>query len=115
MYTPRAVILVVFGLFTLVFCLGSRPACDNRTPSIACSTISITVQPGQCVAFNNPCDPGAWDRVDGFRLCDPPAGIFVQTQRRRAGTTRELCASLTVGVLVDEPVGFTYVRPGALR
>ena len=62
-----------------VFCLGNRPACDNRRPDISCDTdIPVNVLPGTCVAVDNPCESsGAWSRVDGLRLCDEPSGLFL--------------------------------------
>ncbi len=109
-------LLVQLGFLAILFLLlmGNRPACDTRTPTMTCTDVNITVGPGECVPLDNPCDDNMWTRVDGFRLCDEPAGIFVQTRRRRSGTERELCASTTVGTLINEPVGFVYVRPGEL-
>ena len=113
MHTRRPVTLVVFGLFTMVFCLGNRPDCDRRQPNITCNDFAVTVSPGQCVDISNPCDPsGDFDRVDGFRLCDAPAGIFVRTNRSRTGSTRQICAALDVAPLVNETAGFIYATPG---
>jgi hypothetical protein len=80
--------------------------------------MSVQLDPGTCVELTNPCGDHAWVRLDAFRLCDEPNGLFIQTQRDPR--TRFLCADASVGLLQDVPVDFFYARPsdsgvGSLR
>ncbi len=113
MYTRRPCVLVGFSLFTIVFVTGNRPNCDRRDPTITtCSDVIITVAPGTCVDFDNPCNPAsAWLRLDGFRLCDEPPGLFINTTRRQSGVTRQFCTSRDVEELNNEPVTYVYTKP----
>jgi hypothetical protein len=61
------------------------------------------------VEFSNPCGNHEWVRRDGFRLCQPPAGIFLQTQH--SPRARFLCADASTRPIVDEPVEYSYARP----
>ena len=92
--------------------MGNRPSCDDTPPTLTCDMNSFFLQPGTCVEFQNPCGDHQWQwsQVDFFRLCDPPRGIYVQTQRDLRA--RFVCAAATVGSLSDEPVGYSYTRHG---
>jgi hypothetical protein len=109
-------IYYTFALLFLAFMMmGNRPSCDRRQPTLECSDMSINVAPGTCVDISNPCDAsGDFSRVDGFRLCDGPDGIFVRTNRTRSGTTRQICAASNVAALTNEPVSFIYAAPREL-
>ena len=101
---------VLLGLFFALS--GNRAACDRRAPTVTCNDLAVTVAPGDCVDITNPCDTsGDFQRFDGFRLCDEPDGIFVRTTRRRSGVTRQICASLSVARLTNEPVTYIYSAP----
>jgi hypothetical protein len=90
--------------------LGTRVDCDDTPPTLTCDMVSFQLQPGICVEFQNPCGDHQWRSIDGFRLCEPPPGIYVQTQRNPRA--RFLCADANAGNLSDVPVDFFYVRPG---
>lgn len=116
MHSLRRLRLVLLGFCALVL-LGNRPNCDqNRAPTLTCENFSVTVPPGTCVQFTNPCDDHQWTnlpRADGFRLCPAPAGITVETNRSgNQSTTRSICADASVAALVNEPVDYLYGRPG---
>jgi hypothetical protein len=117
MYTRRPFVLLGFCLFTIVFVTGNRPSCDRRDPTITtCVDVEVEVAPGTCVDIDNPCDPtGGWLRLDGFRLCDEPQGLFLNTTRRRTGTTRQLCAAADVEELNNDPVDYVYTVPNRGR
>lgn len=108
--TRRPISMGLFGLLAIVFLTGNRPNCDRRDPTITtCIDAVITIAPGTCVDIANPCDPtGDWMRVDGFRLCEEPPGLFINTTRRRTGATRQLCAAADVWELNNEPVTYVY-------
>jgi hypothetical protein len=100
----NSISLLVLALLVM----GSRPECDGRQSTLTCVDMDVTVAPGECVDITNPCDPtGEWSRVDGFRLCDAPSGIFVRTNRSRDGTTRQICATANVASL--DSVQATYI------
>jgi hypothetical protein len=94
----------------LLLFMGNKPSCDNQPLTLSCDTTSITVEPGTCVELENPCADHAWVRLDAFRLCDTPEGLFVQTQRQPRA--RQICADGSVPALMDEPFEFYYATPG---
>ncbi len=106
---PRRFALVCFAVGSAVVFAGNRPACDGDPPTLTCDQVSLNLDPGGCVELTNPCGTHQWDRLDGFRLCDPPNGLFIQTQR--SPRTRFLCADTHVATLVGEPVDFFYSTP----
>jgi hypothetical protein len=106
---PRRIVLICFAVGSSFVLGGNRPNCDNRPPTLTCDVVAVTLDPGTCVEIQNPCDNHQWSRLDALRLCDEPAGIFVETQR--TPRARFLCAAADVGTLVDEPVDFFYARP----
>jgi hypothetical protein len=108
--TRSRLALVVFSIGASTLFAGNRPACDDTPPTLTCDVVSIQLDPGSCVEFQNPCGDHQWRRIDGFRLCDPPSGIYVQTQRNPR--KRFLCADANVAALSNEPVDYFYVRPG---
>jgi hypothetical protein len=107
---PRRVALVCFAVGSSFVLLGNRPSCDDRPPTLTCDQISLQLDPGSCVEFTNPCGDHEWERLDAFRLCDAPAGLFIQTQREPRA--RFLCADASVALIQDVPVDFFYARPG---
>ena len=95
-------------LLVLMVSLGFNcPGC-GPPPTLTCDPVSISLDPGTCVEITNPCATHLWERLDSFRLCDAPAGLFIQTQR--SPRKRFLCADTSVGTLVDEPVDFFYAN-----
>jgi hypothetical protein len=69
--------------------------------------VSLSLEPGECIEFTNPCADHEWERFDGFRLCDPiPNGLGIEAQRDP--TARFLCASAGMAPLDDAPVDYFY-------
>lgn len=101
--------LVSFAIASSFVLAGNRPSCDGDPPTLACNSPSIQVDPGSCVEITNPCGDNRWHRLDGFRLCDGPPGLFVQSQRRPR--SRFVCAAAGATPVVDLPVDFFYVTP----
>lgn len=100
-----------FGLIVILACafplLASRSDCDTRQGGLTCTTVNVGVQPGQCVSISNPCG-AQWLLQDGFRLCDEPEGLTIQTTRARGVVTRELCAASGMPPLSNARVNFLY-------
>lgn len=65
------------------------------------------MQPGQCAPLSNPCGVD-WVAQDGFTLCNEPAGLTINTVRRRGVVTREICADAAIAPLFNQSVGFLY-------
>ncbi len=108
----RRTLHILGWILLALLMMANRPDCDRRQPTLTCNDMSISVSPGECVDITNPCDAsGEFTRVDGFRLCDAPDGVFVRTNRSRSGTTRQICAAVTVAPLTNEPASFIYAAP----
>lgn len=101
--------LVCFAIASSFVLAGNRPSCDGDPPTLACDSPAIQVDPGDCVEISNPCGDKQWHRLDGFRLCDGPPGLFVQSQRRPR--SRFICAAADATPVADLPVDFFYVTP----
>jgi hypothetical protein len=99
---------LLLNLSLLLF-MACKPNCDPEPPTLTCDTVALSLTPGECVEISNPCGDHQWVRLDAFRLCQPPAGIFVQTQRDPR--KRFLCADSSVQPLVDEQVHYDYIQP----
>jgi hypothetical protein len=105
--------VIGLSIVSYVFFCGNRSNCDRRRETLQCEDLYVTVSPGTCVEITNPCVDHQWlvmPQVDGFTLCDQPAGITVEGQRTRTTTTRSICAAADVASLVNEPAGFLYGR-----
>ena len=107
--TWKSVVAVTFLAFVAT---ANRPDCDRRQPTLTCNDFTVRLSPDNCIDINNPCNlSGDWSRVDGFRLCDAPAGIFVRTSRGQSVTTRQICAAADVAFLDSVEVEYIYAEP----
>lgn len=108
--------LALIGIATTsyLFLCGNQSSCDRRVPTLTCdSTPQLSVAPGTCVPLANPCVDHVWSSlpaIDGFSLCDAPAGITITTQHSTVGTTRSVCASVDVAELTGQPISFIFGR-----
>jgi SprB repeat len=68
-------------LVPALFLLGVCTRCDSTPPNVECLDAAIQLEAGTCVEIQNQCGDRMWRQLDGFRLCDAPEGLFVQTQR----------------------------------
>lgn len=113
MSSTRRIALISIAIVSYFVLCGNRANCDRRTPTITCSAASVTVAPGTCTVITNPCADNMWlnpPRVDGFRLCDAPAGISVRTRLVSRMVERSICATSGVAVFANEPVAYLYGR-----
>lgn len=90
------------------FLLGSRVQCGRDPPTLRCDFLSLTVAPGECVPFDNPCGDETWVRLDGFRLCDGPRGVFVRSER---DPRRRLMCAASSADFVREDINYYYTTP----
>lgn len=99
----------VLLLLACALVVGARPSCDGDPPTLTCNTASIQVEPGACVEITNPCGDEQWHRLDSFRLCDAPPGLFVRSERDPRA--RFLCAAAGAQSQSNVPVDFFYIKP----
>ncbi|MCK6550115.1 SprB repeat-containing protein [Myxococcota bacterium] len=108
--------LALIGIATTsyLFLCGNQSSCDRRVPTLTCDlTPQLSVAPGTCAPLGNPCVDHVWSSlpaIDGFTLCDAPAGITITTQHSTTGTTRSVCASADVAELTGQPINFIFGR-----
>lgn len=102
-WIPIAFVLVSVAL------LGNRSNCDGEPPTLTCNAASMRVEPGSCVEITNPCGDTLWHRLDSFRLCDAPPGVYVRSERDPRA--RFLCAAAGAQEQSNVPVDFYYVNP----
>src|SRR5688572_5022652 len=84
----------------------------NQTPTLTCTDFSVTLEPGMCVRFANPCSSNQqWispPRTDGFRLLRGPASVYVKTERSNGVTERSVCSAPGGSTIVAESLPFKY-------
>jgi hypothetical protein len=79
---PRALRAVL--LLCCLVLVGNASRCqDDDPPTLVCDSLSLRVDPGGCVEFENPCGDHQWGRHDSFRACDPPNGLYVSKEQVR--------------------------------
>lgn len=109
---PRALRAVL--LLCCFVLAGNRSACDDDPPTLFCNPLSLSVEPGSCVEFENPCGSQEWERFDSFRLCDPPTNVYVRNDfanpslRSSELDVRLLCAAENADPDSFIPVDYFY-------
>lgn len=100
----------------LVLLTGALPeGCEfDDPPTLVCDMVSLQVEPGDCVEFENPCDDHQWHRRDSFRLVHPeggfyPSGLYLEYEQEPE-QRRFLCAVDSMSPIADVPVDFRYRR-----
>lgn len=108
MHSTRKRYRLLFLAIVSLALAGNRPDCDGDPPTLTCSSPSLQLDPGECVEFTNPCGDNEWHRLDTFRLCDQPQGLFVRSERNPRA--RFLCATAATALGGPMAVEFYYVN-----
>lgn len=89
--------------------LGSRSACFTYPPTLVCNPLNITLVPGECQAFDNPC-ASSWERLDTFRFCSNPGDVPGQVYLNTSSDprAREICALDSAPPISNRSINFLY-------
>ncbi len=111
-------------LILMTFVLGTQrcPNVGNRTTTFHCASIFLIMEPGTCVALQNPCADNQWSvppDFDGFELCPQSdeeraliaaAGLYIRTERTSNQTTRWLCVGANSPHFAQQHFTYRYGR-----
>ena len=100
---------VVLRWLPLLLLMANRSGCDDLTETLRCSDTSFQIDAGSCVEITNPCGDNQWHRLDSFRLCDPPPGLYIRSERNPRA--RFLCAAGAAPAPTNTQVDYRYTSP----
>jgi len=99
---------IAFALVSVAL-LGNYSNCDGEPPTLTCDAASMRIEPGSCAEITNPCGDNQWHRLDSFRFCNAPPGVYVRSERNPRA--RFLCAAAGAQEQSVVPVDYFYVNP----